>query len=214
MSDNEVYDAAIILCQEIDKDKNFKIESKERLNAGAELYKRGVVKSLIMSGGYLMGNNFPTADCMANYAMEKEVAGKDILLENISLDTIGQLVFSKEGVIDPKNFKKIMIITHDYHVPRCLYIANFFFDENYELNFRGISPDNTLEGRKKRRQDMMKIASFIKSFGNKLPKNGSLLEILIKKHQWYNGKYPWSYPEKRDADFFRKELERLVGENS
>lgn len=202
-----IYDTAIILCHKLKAGRELSKESRERVDAGIEKYLQKEVASLIMSGGYCYELPFSVAECMEEYALKRGMPKEKIILEDVSLDTIGQLIFCKEGIIDPRGFRKILIVTHDWHMTKTEVMSYFVFDKKYDLGFLRINPQDS----KKKGEDISKIRGFLETIGKDVPINNSFLELLLKKHPWYNGKHPHN---KNNGDFFRKEMERLIKENS
>ena len=93
----------------------------ERLELALELYRQGKVDYLILSGG--LGNNGITeAEGMKNYLVERGVSPAHFFLEDRSSNTRENLLFSAQ-IIERMQFKKITIITHDYHMVRALNYA-------------------------------------------------------------------------------------------
>jgi len=116
-----IYDTAIILAQELNKDKGLSQQTKSRIDLGIEYYNARKVKTLIMSGRHEdFGEKYriSIAEAMESYALGQGIPENDIFKEEMSLEIVGQLIFSKIGIIDPNQFKNILIISSDYHIER------------------------------------------------------------------------------------------------
>jgi len=201
-------DIGIVLSHEVDEEGVLSEESKVRVEEGLKLFNRGVFNELVMSGGYLKGSNFSIASRMKDYARQQGFT-EDISTEEISLDTVGQLIFLKEGIIDPRGIKDITFVTHYWHAAKTEFMAYSFFDESYNIQVIGLEPRRYNE---KRRWDFEKIPLFINSFPlDDIRSSNSLVRLLTDRHPWYNGEYPF---KKFDAQYFVKRLEVLKGENS
>ncbi len=172
---------------------------KARIDEGIRLYKGGKVDKLIMAGGYISGYKISLAEQMKEYALQN--VNVEILLEDISLDTVGQIVFLKEGILDPRKIKEFYLISHHWHIPRVELITYTFFDKSYKIHFVGIEFDEN-----KRREEFGKFKEFINSFGDKTKRSNSLINDLIKNHLWYNGNYPSANLSK---EYFIENLKRL-----
>jgi uncharacterized SAM-binding protein YcdF (DUF218 family) len=111
---------------------NFDATTDERLNFNSAanrltdavvLYKKGIVRKLLISGGdgNLLGQKTPEAEKTEPYLLLMGVRQEDILLENRSRNTYENALFSKE-LIDSQHVKsdKILMITSAYHTPRAL----------------------------------------------------------------------------------------------
>ena len=74
-----------------------------------------------MSGGQGAGEDIPESQAMAAYAVGKGVAPNRIILEQKSMSTEENLMFSKEFMV--KENARIVIVTTAYHVFRALLLA-------------------------------------------------------------------------------------------
>ncbi len=202
-----MYDLGIVLSHDYDETGNMSDENIKRIEEGLRLYSAGKFKKLVMSGGFLHGYDFSIASKMAAHAASKGFS-QEILLEDLSLDTVGQLVFLKEGIIDPQKIKSFVLITHYWHSAKTEFMANSFFDESYNFELVPLEPTRY---KSKRREDFAKLPLFIKSFpAEEIKKSMSLAKLLMQKHPFYNG----HYPEKDfSEEFFLKNLERLKRQN-
>jgi uncharacterized SAM-binding protein YcdF (DUF218 family) len=83
----------------------------ERELYAAELYMQGFAPRIIMSGCA------PAGQLMAQRAVERGVPGKDIIVEEKSVSTYENAIFSKDIVLQ-QNLKSAMIVTSNYHMLR------------------------------------------------------------------------------------------------
>jgi len=202
-----IYDTAIILAHELDKDKNLSLKTKSRIDLGILYYNSGKVKTLIMSGGHDdFGEKYgiSLAEAMENYALRQGIPKKDIFKEKVSWESVGQLIFSKIGVIDSKQFKKILIISNDYHIGRIKTISGIVFNKSYIVDFAGAEITLTQE-EKQRVYDRERTSEeiFRKTFEKITPGNNEqLLKILLERHIIYSKK----------PQYFKENLEKLINE--
>jgi len=80
----------------------------------------------------------------ADYLVRKGISKKRILADKFSDDTIGNGYFSRLFFADPFDFKKILVITSDHHIPRVRVIFEWVFSltprkNNYQLDFVSVS---------------------------------------------------------------------------
>jgi uncharacterized SAM-binding protein YcdF (DUF218 family) len=195
------YDAAIILGHELENDKSLSEVTKRRTDLGIMFVKEGQAESLIMSGGHEdFGEKYGVsiADAMKQYALRKEISEYSIHTEDASSETVGQLVFCKQGVIDPMNFRKLVVLSHDYHLDRMKAIGKVVFDGDYDVDYLGlISTLNTSEMKKRQVESKR---TFLETFGKLTPGDDKrFLETLLNEHEMY----------KSNPEFFREKLERL-----
>lgn len=88
-------------------------ESAARLNAGLGLYKSGAAQILVLTGG----GSPSVADVMMEEALNAGVPADAILLENKSLSTLQNAMFTADFDRLDKS-APIIVVTHKYHLPR------------------------------------------------------------------------------------------------
>ncbi|MGZ0041610.1 YdcF family protein [Paenibacillus ottowii] len=98
---------------------------RERLEEALRLYRNGTVQRLIVSGG-LDQPDFPytEAEGMQRYLVDRGVPIQHILLENQATSTYENLLFSQR-IMKEYGWTSTIIITHSYHGPRAMEIAQF-----------------------------------------------------------------------------------------
>ncbi|OIO80977.1 hypothetical protein AUJ84_02050 [Candidatus Pacearchaeota archaeon CG1_02_32_132] len=200
------YDVGLVLAHELNSDKSLSEQTRKRTELGERLFYEGKIKNLIMSGGHGdLGECYGVslARQMKNHAVLEGIPEENVFEEDISFETVGQLLFSKIGLIDPNKWKNILIISNDYHVPRIRKIAEIVFDDSYNINFAEVEsklkPDS---GSMKKETE--RLQKFIQTFrGVKKGDNHLLLERLLERHDLYA---PLS-------EEFRKRLNALIERN-
>lgn len=94
-----------------------------RLTDALLLYKKGLVRKLLISGGdgNLIDKDNPEAKRVEPYLLTMGVRQEDILLETNSRNTHENALFSKQ-LIDSQQFitPKILLITSAFHMPRSI----------------------------------------------------------------------------------------------
>jgi len=157
---------------------------------------------LIMSGGCEnLYDGQTIAREMEDYALNKGVEQRKILQEPLSRDSVGQLVFSKQGVIDVMGWKKIILTTHKYHHARVKEITNFVFggDGEYKINYDSI-PNGMEVSKKEIEQEQGSLDAFRETFSGVLPGDDeAILERMLEQHPRYN----------QEPEDFRERLEEL-----
>lgn len=98
---------------------------KERLEEALRLYRNGTVKRLIVSGG-LDKSDYPytEAEGMQRFLLDKGIPVQHIVLENHATSTYENLLYSQR-IMKEYGWTSTVIITHSYHGPRALEIAQF-----------------------------------------------------------------------------------------
>jgi len=95
---------------------------KERVNQGIYLYKKGLVKKLIFTGG--IGENQDVSDSKVarNYAAQQGVPQNDIIIEEKSRYTHENLTEAK-FIMDSLNFSSALIVSDPLHMKRSMELA-------------------------------------------------------------------------------------------
>ncbi len=110
-------------------------ELKGRTNKGIEVFRKGLAEKMIHSGGMVNLKARKTeAKSMADITLyNNDISAENIILEEKSLDTIGNAYFSKKIV--KNNWNKIYVVTSCYHMPRASFIFDMCHGSNYTLNY-------------------------------------------------------------------------------
>jgi uncharacterized SAM-binding protein YcdF (DUF218 family) len=134
---------------------NFDVTTDERLNFNSAanrltdavvLYKKGIVRKLLISGGdgNLLGKKSIEAEKTEPFLLLMGVRQEDILLESNSRNTHENALFSK-ALLDSQRIKsdKILMITSAFHTPRALgcFKKVGLKVEAFPAHFIGATPD-------------------------------------------------------------------------
>jgi pseudaminic acid synthase len=178
-------------------------QTRQRIDLGVKLFKDKEIKKIIMTGGFSeLFSNVPIAENMSKYAIEKGVDTEDILKEEFALDTVGQLVFVKLGIIQPRGLKEITIVTHGDHAERTKKQAEFIFGKDYEIKIKKISNEGIVYNPPEKEQASYK--TFLKTFEGIIPGDDkNILETLLEKHPLYD----------QNKEKFKLELQKLINKN-
>jgi len=91
---------------------------------------------------------FPLFECTAaaNYLIEKGTDPKKILREHASYDTIGNAYFARVIHTDPRQWRRLLVITSEFHVRRTQEIFNWIFSLDrlgrpYEMEFMAVTDE-------------------------------------------------------------------------
>ena len=92
-----------------------------RLIDAIQLYKRGYIKKLLITGGdgRLLGESYPESYWAKNYLLDIGVKPEDILFEDQSRNTHENAAFSKQ-LLDKQGLTnaKLLLFTSAFHIPR------------------------------------------------------------------------------------------------
>ncbi len=96
---------------------------KSRLRAGLNLYRNGLVRHLIVSGGKGDDEDITESMSMKRFLILNGIPGAAIHEERHSKDTRENLINSQK-VMEAMGFQTAVIVTSDYHLPRALSVAS------------------------------------------------------------------------------------------
>jgi len=117
-------------------------EQGDRLAQTISLYKTGVIKKILISGGSgkIIGTEPIEADLTADYLKCIGIPDSSIIIENKSRNTIENAKFSL-AIINKMEYKPtVIVITSAWHIPRSKVIFNHLFEQKpdfYPANYLG-----------------------------------------------------------------------------
>ncbi|CAF0727278.1 unnamed protein product [Adineta steineri] len=88
------------------------------------------------------------ASASANYLIERNIPSDKILIENWSLDTIGNAYFARQCILEPMELYNLAVITNDFHMTRTKFIFDWIFSltnstidrcEKYKIDYFTVS---------------------------------------------------------------------------
>ena len=95
------------------------LSSADRLTETFILYRKKKIKKILFTGGsgVLFATDTSEASFAKKYFLDLGVKEEDIIIEDKSRNTIENARFTKQ-ILDEKKFKKILLITSAFHMPR------------------------------------------------------------------------------------------------
>jgi uncharacterized SAM-binding protein YcdF (DUF218 family) len=108
----------------------------ERVVAGIQLQKQGIVPLLLMSGGRLYGTSY--AEEMAKYAASLG-ASPPILVETQSRSTYENATLTLP-IVQAKGYRRVIIVTSKFHTRRTGQIFKSLYPKNIDIQIYG-APD-------------------------------------------------------------------------
>ena len=140
----EKYDVGIVLGGIADYDKITKAHNfnkhADRLMDAEQLYHKGIIKKIMLSGGngVLLNDGYIEANAMRDHLLQNKIPNEDIIVENTSRNT-KENAFNSTKILRNKDFKgKVLLITSANHMRR----AQLCF-ENANLNTTAFPTDCT-----------------------------------------------------------------------
>lgn len=117
-ADDEAESVGLVFGAGLEKDGTPSLVLRERVEAAAGLYHRGIIRAMIMSGGNRsLYHNEPLA--MKLQAMEQNVP-----VQKIRLDHDGFRSFDSCVQLKQHDHTRFLLITQSFHLPRVLMIAH------------------------------------------------------------------------------------------
>lgn len=126
---------------------------KDRLKSALELYNKGIVKKVLVSGDH--GKKYyDEVNGMKKYLLKNGVDSSDLFLDHAGFNTYNTVLRAKKIF----NVEDVIITTQKYHLPRALYIAR-----KKKINAYGYASDKRkypLIEYYKKREYLARIKSF------------------------------------------------------
>lgn len=197
-------DTTIVLANQVNLDGTLKGQTIDRVENGVNRLNKKLTRSLTMSGGYtghLEKPIYSFATAMELYAISLGVNEIYLHKEPTSLDTVGQAIFTKLGLILPKSWRDLEVLSNDYHVGgvgRVREIFGFVYGKEFNLEFVGIptapnDPELRTENQEKRSLD-----AFHNTFKDVMcGDDDAILNRLFEVHPFYKGKGPRDFVRDR-----------------
>ena len=118
---------AVIFGAWVNEDHSLSDVTRERVEAGIQLYNSGKVKKLFLSGD---NHSNRQAEAMADYSVGEGVNPGDIVIDELGIDSNDTCRhFAKTG-------RKAILVTQGYHLPRTMSMC-----ENSEIEVSGLAAD-------------------------------------------------------------------------
>ncbi len=127
-------EAVIILGQMLNDDGSMVRILKRRLDKALAMNKNNPL--FIVVGG--KGNKlspFSESKVMKDYLSSKGILKNNIIKEEKSLDTIGNVFFLKRDILVKKKIKNLVVVTSSFHMPRTKIIFNKILGSDYNTKF-------------------------------------------------------------------------------
>ncbi|MEK9194602.1 MAG: YdcF family protein [Patescibacteria group bacterium] len=144
-----------------------------------------VILSGRWSGFMEVEPNTTEAEEMKKYLVERGVDAQQIILETESLDTISNAVFVRMIIERHRDWKKILLITSDWHMKRALWIFQQVLGGNYQVVPLSVISSKVKKGpRENYEKYLLNVAKkFLKDIrGN----SKELIQLLRTEHPFYS----------------------------
>lgn len=180
-------DALIVLANQMDSSGVLNDESKSRAILAVEIFKKRNIPRLVTCGwAYRSDCNIEIAKAFKDYITQSlGISPERIITELKSRDTVGDAYFTKINLAIPCSWRRVCIVTSDYHLRRTREIFRFIYGSEFILEFYGAT---TLYGASKELDELRSTSAFRETFqgiesGNDL----QIAQRLSLRHPFYNG---------------------------
>ena len=169
------YDAVLILSCKPDEKGNLTGYATSRLDTALRIFGLGETNRIALSG--------KSSGQMMDYLLKKGVSETHIKSEDFSLDTVGNAVFSKLELALKNNWKKIAIVSSDFHIPRTKEIFDFVYGCKFNLEYVGARYAGDFDFKEKEEKSLNK---FWETFdGIKSGEDLDIISRLFECHELY-----------------------------
>jgi len=183
------FDTGIVLSHKLEKNPGgiwvLTKEAISRLDGAVSMYYNEEFGSLTLSGGHGSEDRDSVkthAEVMNDYVLSIGISQENIHLEPDSLDTVGQVVFTKLGIVVPKNMQRLKVISQLSHIGRIRAIVDFVYGSDFEIAYRPTPNVSHLDTEKERKS----LEAFYNTFKGISPgSNSDILERLFGAHPFY-----------------------------
>jgi vancomycin permeability regulator SanA len=109
-------DVALIPESKVENDGKPSQRLKARLEGGIKIYRQGLVKKLIVSGGKGQ-EGFDEADVMKEYLISQKIPAEDIITDRQGYTTYESAINCR-AIMEANNYKSVLIISQYFHISR------------------------------------------------------------------------------------------------
>ncbi|MBR4767799.1 MAG: YdcF family protein [Lachnospiraceae bacterium] len=124
----EPYDAIIVPGASVRRDRTPSPILKNRLDKAESLFKAGAAKTILVTGDHRPGE-YDETDVMWEYLVARNVPEENIVRDYKGFSTYESMMRAAEEY----GFKRVLVVTQRYHLPRALYIGRAYGLEAYGI---------------------------------------------------------------------------------
>lgn len=149
------------------------------------------------------------ASASAAYLISHDIPSNKILIENWSLDTIGNAYFARQCILEPMELYNLVVITNDFHMIRTKLIFNWIFSltnssnelcEKYHIDYLNVNNQDMTDEQLLARNDKERIAcDDVKIKIQNLTNLSQIAQFIFIEHGAYKAKTLHSQPTQLDS---------------
>ncbi len=132
-------DVVIVLGGGRDSELKLNTRSRARVDRALDLFSADSHIKIILSGGISFSSpaeyQKTEAEMLREYAMGKGFPSDRILLEESSTDTLGNAFFSRVEFLDPNNWRRVSVVSSEFHIPRCRYLFEKVLGDGFSVTY-------------------------------------------------------------------------------
>ncbi len=164
-------------------------ETKRRVEKSISLYHEAGASHIITTGwDYRQDSDLKIAEVIRDFLINRcGFAPCDVLCDVNSRDTVGDAYFVRRNIVDKMHFKRLLVVTSDYHVNRTREIFGLFYSPSVQVEVFGVdvpgnNDSNVLA------HEAASLKAFRSTFdGVDLTSDEEVLKVLSRDHPFYNG---------------------------
>ena len=188
----EKTDAVIVLANLMDVNGALNFESAARAGRSVEFLIQQKVNNLVTCGwAYRTDSKINIADAFKDHIASKyNVLPGMVISEKNSRDTVGDAYFTKINLAKPRGWRRVCVVTSNYHVERSREIFCFIYGDEFRIDVIGADVpcnDEII------RNELKSMEAFRNTFaGVESGNDAMILDRLRNRHPFYNGEF---YPQ-------------------
>lgn len=134
LNEEKRFDVGIVLGKMLNEDGLLSKDCINRIEKAVKLFEQKYFFKIIVTGGHHMNDpeNKTEADMMKKFLLRWGVPNDAIIVEKRALDTIQNAIHTRE-ICEMRDFKKIAVITSEYHLPRALFCFKQLYNGGYHI---------------------------------------------------------------------------------
>lgn len=181
-----VYDAALPLAHRFEPDGSYSSQCRARLDETLWRYNNNEFSKIIVTGGCANPElPFTHATALASFFLHREVPARNILAEELALDTFGQAFFTKLQIVQSRGLNNLLVVTHNYHGERTQTFFNFIYHDTAHIEYAFVQLE--LADEELLAHEKESLAAFKTMFSDIKPGDDkAILERLLEAHPYYS----------------------------